>query len=171
MNEPAADPPVQRSLLLTFDYPPIVGGIANFLGRLWRLAGHEGCTTLAPAFEGDREFDAEHPVTTRRFLTPQVGATGKLIAFAAAALRTAWWCVWNRPDLVIAGQLVRAGPICYLWHRLTGRPFDLWVYGGETDPHFTRNRRMTRRLHRIMRSDRSMQPGRPTRFPRSSALD
>ena len=90
MNEPAADPPVQRALLLTFDYPPIVGGIANVLGRLWRLAGHEGCTILAPAFEGDREFDAEHPVTTRSFLTPQVGATGKLIAFAAAALRTAW---------------------------------------------------------------------------------
>ena len=146
--------PLQRSLLITFDYPPIVGGIALVLGRFWRFAGHERCAILAPATKGDQEFDAQHPVETHRFLAPKGGILAKLIAFIAAAWHTCSWVVRHRPDCLIAGQLVRAGLICYLWHRLTGRPFDLWVYGGETDPHFTSSRWMTRRLQHILRSAR-----------------
>ena len=146
--------PVQRSLLITFDYPPIVGGIALVLGRFWRFAGHDGCAILAPSTEGDQAFDAQHPVETHRFLAPKGGILAKLTAFVAAACHTCSWVVRNRPDCLIAGQLVRAGPICYVWHRLTGRPFDLWVYGGETDPHFTSSRWMTRRLQHILRSAR-----------------
>jgi phosphatidyl-myo-inositol dimannoside synthase len=151
---PPQQPQGQRSLLITFDYPPIVGGIAHVLGRFWRISGHEGCTILAPSAAGDLDFDAEHPVCTLRFAAGGSGTLGKVFAFVAATWRACWWLVRNRPDFVIAGQLVRAGPICYMWHRLTGRPFDLWVYGGETDPRFTGSRWMTGHLHRILRSAR-----------------
>lgn len=143
-----------RSLLITFDYPPIVGGIAHVLGRFWRLAGHAGCTILAPSTAGAAAHDEDHPIHTLRFAAAGSRPIGKVSAFVAASWQAAWWLARNRPDFVIAGQLVRAGPICYLWHRLTGRPFDLWVYGGETATHFTGNAWMTRRLHRILRSAR-----------------
>ncbi len=124
------------------------------LGQFWRLAGHQGCTILAPSTAGDAQYDEEHPVTTHRFFAPKGGAPAKLISLVAAAWRAGWWTLRHRPDVLIAGQLVRAGPICYLWHRVTRRPFDLWVYGGETDPHFTSSPWMTRRLQHILRSAR-----------------
>jgi len=57
---------------------------------------------------------------------------------------------------VVAGQLVRAGPIAYAWHRLTGRPYDLWVYGGETSPAFAPRPWMTRFLRRVLRQARTV---------------
>lgn len=126
-----------KSLLITYDYPPIIGGIAHVLALFWRLAGHEGCAILAPDAPGAREFDRQHPVRTGRYpVFAGLGTAGKVLAFGAALLWSAAALVRQRPDLVVAGQLVRAGPIAYAWHRLTGRPYDLWVYGGETSPEF-----------------------------------
>lgn len=143
-----------RSLLVTFDYPPAIGGIALALDRFWRLAGHDGCTILAPRAPGDAAADRGHPVRTVRFPAPRRGRAGKLLTFAAAALWLARQVARQGPDLVVAGQLVRAGPLAWAFHRLTGRPYDLWVYGGETRIAFPASRRLTRFLHRVLREAR-----------------
>ncbi|MFH1567995.1 MAG: glycosyltransferase [Gemmatimonadota bacterium] len=126
-----------RSLLITFDYPPAVGGIARVLAHFWRLAGHDGCAILAPAGAGALDFDRDHLVRTVRFpAIAGLGALGKALTFGAGLLWASAQLARQRPDLVVAGQLVRAGPLAWAWHRLTGRPYDLWVYGGETSPGF-----------------------------------
>ena len=52
----------------------------------------------------------------------------------------------------MAGQLVRAGPIAYIWHPWTGRPYCIWAYGGETSAQFLASRGLTRQLHRVLKS-------------------
>ena len=150
------DPPV-RSLLLTYDYPPIVGGIANVLALFWRLCGHSGSLILAPGGLGARQFDSQHPVRTIRYpVIGVLGPLGKTVTFLLALLWAAACLVRYRPDLVMAGQLVRAGPIALAWHRLTGRPFDVWVYGGETSPSFTSLPPLTRHLHGVLARARTI---------------
>jgi phosphatidylinositol alpha-1,6-mannosyltransferase len=142
-----------KTLLLTFDYPPIIGGIANVLATFTRLASGPECVILAPAGKGAKELDASHPVRTIRYPTfSEKHLIGKLLNLASAAVWTVMWVVYHRPRILIAGQVVRAGPIAYLWHRMTGRPFYLWVFGGETDPAFTPSSFFTRFLHRILRA-------------------
>jgi len=144
-----------KTLLVTFDYPPMVGGIANMLESLWQRAGHRGSLILAPSAPGASEVDAQHPARTFRF--PVVGGSG-LIATAVNTLSCLAWFVFlavrHRPELIIAGQIRRAGPLAHLWSVVTRRPFALWVYGGETSPEFTASRWTTRYMHRMLRAAR-----------------
>ena len=146
-----------KSLLITYDYPPIIGGIAHVLARFWRLAGNEGSAILAPGGAGARTFDRQHPVRTIRYpVVGGLGTPGKGLTFLSALLWAAACLARQRPDLVVAGQLVRAGPIAYAWHRLTGCPYDLWVYGGETNLEFAPRPWMTSYLHRVLRGARAV---------------
>lgn len=146
-----------RSLLLTFDYPPTVGGIAVVLEHMWRLAGHSECLVLAPDADGAEALDMRHPVPTTRFWAPTAGGiVGKMLTFASGALSLLGGVLRHKPDLLIAGQVVRAGPIAWLFHRLTGRPYDLWVYGGETRPGFAGGSWVDRIVHRILRDARTL---------------
>ena len=141
-----------KTLLLTFDYPPIIGGIANVLATFMRLAAGPGSVIVAPGRPGAREFDASHPIRTIRYPTlSESHPIGKLFNLASATVWSVMWMAYHRPRVLIAGQVVRAGPIAYLWHLMTGRPFYLWVYGGETDPAFTPLPLFTRFLHRVLR--------------------
>jgi len=146
-----------RSLLLTYDYPPIVGGIASVLAVFWRLCGHSRSLILAPGGRGARQFDSQHPVQTIRYpVVGILGPLGKALTFFLALAWAAACLLRYRPELVVAGQLVRAGPIALAWCRLTGRPFDVWVYGGETSPSFTSLPLLTRHLHGVLRRARTI---------------
>jgi phosphatidylinositol alpha-1,6-mannosyltransferase len=158
-----------RSLLLTFDYPPTVGGIAAVLDRFWRLAGHSDCIILAPDAPGAAAFDAGHPIRTIRFPAPGSGAIGKALAFAMGALWTEVWIFRHRPELLIAGQVVRAGPLAWLFHALTGHPFDVWVYGGETRRDFAGPIWFSKFLHGIQHKARVLLTNSP--FTTQEMLD
>lgn len=146
-----------RSLLITYDYPPVVGGIARVLDRFWRLAGHRDCAILAPGGAGARAFDRHRPVRTTRYpVVGGLGVVGKILTFLCALLWAAVCLARQRPQLVVAGQLVRAGPLAHAWQRLTGCPYDLWVYGGETSLGFAPRPWMTRYLHRVLRGARTV---------------
>ncbi len=144
-----------KSLLLTYDYPPTIGGIANILATFMRLAGDRDCLILAPGADGAREFDAAHPVPTVRFpVVNSLGLVGRLLSFLLASTWTFCWLLRQRPDLVVAGQVARAGPVVYLWHKLTGKPYYVWAYGGETSFEFLPSSLLTRFLHHILRRSR-----------------
>ncbi len=141
-----------KSLLVTFDYPPMIGGISNALGTLWERAGSNDSLVLAPAATGDGGLDARRAATTIRF--PVVSGSGR-IAKAINTISCFGWFVGcairHRPEVVIAGQVLRAGLIARLWSLVTRRPFYLWVYGGETNRDFTRSSWMTRLAQRTLR--------------------
>ena len=144
-----------RSLLVTFDYPPMIGGIANALGILWERAGDADSVVLAPAAAGAGRVDAAGQRKTMRF--PVVGGNGvaaKLVNMLSCFTCFAFCVLRYRPRVVIAGQVRRAGSIARIWSVVTGRPYSLWVYGGETSPGFTRSSSATAYVQRILRKAR-----------------
>ena len=146
-----------KSVLVTFDYPPIVGGIANALATFLRLARPSRCLILAPGAPGAAEFDGDFPVPTLRFpVVAGLGFVGKTLTLVAAVTWTALNLIRVRPDLFVAAQLVRAGPMALVWQLVSRRPYDVWVYGGETSPQFTSMRWLTRLLHGILRRARKV---------------
>lgn len=50
-----------KTLLVTNDYPPRVGGIQRTLEALWRELPHDRVAVLAPSWEGAEAFDAAAP--------------------------------------------------------------------------------------------------------------
>jgi phosphatidylinositol alpha-1,6-mannosyltransferase len=70
-----------RTLLVTNDYPPRIGGIQRTLEALWRELPPERVAVLAPSWDGAEAFDAVAPYAIRRepgeFLwpTPDLAAT------------------------------------------------------------------------------------------------
>ena len=55
-----------RTLLVTNDYPPRVGGIQRTLEALWKELPPDRVAVLAPAWEGADAFDASVPYEVRR---------------------------------------------------------------------------------------------------------
>ncbi len=144
-----------KTLLLTFDYPPMIGGIANALGTLWERSGCHESVVLAPAGKGAGELDGAGRSTTVRFpVVAGNGVASKLINLSSGLAWFTYCAIRFRPQLVIAGQIRRAGPIARLWSIVTRRPYYLWVYGGETSPDFTRSARATAYLQRVLRGAR-----------------
>lgn len=144
-----------RTLLVTFDYPPMVGGIATLFGTLWPRAGHAETMILAPSGAGSAALDAAHPGRVFRF--PASGRGGRLAKALDMATCLVWFAaiaVRHRPEMVIAGQIARAGPLAHVWSALTGRPYAVWVYGGETSSAFTASPLATRYLQHVLRAAR-----------------
>ena len=72
---------------------------------------------------GASEFDDSFPVPTIRFANwNRFGFIRKGLSLMAAVSRTGFTLLHVRPDLFIAAQLVRAGPMALAWHLLSGRP-------------------------------------------------
>jgi phosphatidyl-myo-inositol dimannoside synthase len=78
---------VPRTLLLTNDYPPRVGGIQRTLGALVDELPPDRITVLAPAWEGDLAFDRSQPYRVLRqrdgFLWPTPEMAGRVRAAVA----------------------------------------------------------------------------------------
>jgi phosphatidylinositol alpha-1,6-mannosyltransferase len=71
-----------RTLLVTNDYPPRVGGIQRTLEALWRELPSDRVSVLAPAWEGAEAFDAAAPYPIVReptaFIWPTPGFSARL---------------------------------------------------------------------------------------------
>jgi phosphatidylinositol alpha-1,6-mannosyltransferase len=114
-----ADIPV--ALLVTRNFPPLLGGMENVnqrllheLAREWKVAlsGPEGCAAFAPEAVAVRETRLK-PLS--RFL---VGATVRSFLMARRF----------RPKLVIAGSGL-AAPMAWLAARLSGAKFVVYLHG------------------------------------------
>jgi phosphatidylinositol alpha-1,6-mannosyltransferase len=77
-----AKQPLPRTLLVTNDYPPRVGGIQRTLEALWKELPPERVSVLAPTWDGAGSFDAAAPYTIVRepseFIWPTSGFASRL---------------------------------------------------------------------------------------------
>lgn len=140
------------SLLITHDYPPNIGGIATVLSRLWEIIGSEETLILAPAVPGWRAVDMYHAARTYRYpvFHGDSNAT-KAINMLTAGLWLIGILLYHKPTVIVAGQATRAGIPAFLWNRLTGTPYFLWIYGGETSHKFIYPAAVNRFVHRVLR--------------------
>lgn len=109
------------SLLVTRNFPPLVGGMENVNKRMlealatkWHvlLSGPTGCSSHAPAAHATSEA---HVKPLPRF-------------FLASALRSLWLALRFRPRLVIAGSGL-AAPMAWAAARLVGAKFVVYLHG------------------------------------------
>ncbi len=117
-----ATTPLPRTLLVTNDYPPRVGGIQRTLEALWRELPPERVSVLAPMWEGAASFDAAAPYTIVRepteFIWPTPAFAARLDEVVAA----------HGVEVVLFGD---AFPLALLGPRLArrGTPYLVAAHG------------------------------------------
>jgi phosphatidylinositol alpha-1,6-mannosyltransferase len=116
-----------KILLLTWDYPPVRGGIQTWMCELARRVPDADVTVLAPAMPGDRAFDVQSGCRVQRIAGARTGRIAWQSSLAIAALRRS---VGWRPDLIVCGHLVTA-PAALFAHWLLGIPYVVFAYGYE----------------------------------------
>jgi phosphatidylinositol alpha-1,6-mannosyltransferase len=116
------------SLLLTYDFPPMSGGIARAMGELARHAESGSLMVSTGRVEACEEFD--HGCTARvdRLAGPseRLRTVPGLIRWARRADQLVRE---SRPDFIWAGNLRPAGPVARWIGARHGIPYGLFVYG------------------------------------------
>lgn len=142
-----------KSLLLTFDYPPVEGGISESLSKFWILANPPEGVVIAPGIEGAKNFDRNQPNRVSRF--PCLSSRtpfAKIINFFSLGVTAVWYLLTHSIEYLHCGQMVRTGIFGYLRKLLTGRGYYLWVFGGETRTDFFNSRLVASLNKKILRS-------------------
>lgn len=122
--------PSPTALIVTFDFPPLYGGIQHYAARLTAELSTFGneVVVIAPRSRGDAVVDAALRARVRRFRgTGPVRVAGELVAFGQAA-RAA-----RRPRTIALSWLPALAPAA-LPKRLRG-PLTLLAHGTELDVH------------------------------------
>ncbi len=78
MPDTPAGPDIPRTLVVTNDFPPRVGGVQQFVWNLVRELPADRVAVLAPNWPGWREHDAAQPFPVHRWPTTFLWPTGEL---------------------------------------------------------------------------------------------
>lgn len=114
-----------RSLLVTNDFPPKVGGIQSYLGELWRRLPAEETVVFAPDFPGDSDYDAEQS-------WPVVRNGHKLmIGRRRLAARVRSLVEEHDIDVVLADPLAMVGPAMVSRSQPMTTPWAPIIHGAE----------------------------------------
>lgn len=121
-----------KTLLVTADYPPILGGISTVFYNIWKYLPPDDFLVLAPSSRGAGAWDEfSGRKVYRRYLPVGDNIFKKL----ARTLLLAVYCLEiSRKEKVgyfLCGQPVIPGLIGIFLKKLRKIPFQVWVYGGE----------------------------------------
>ncbi len=113
---------VPRTLLVTNDYPPRVGGIQRTLEALWRELPPDRVSVFAPSWEGAEDFDATAPYLIERASTSFIWPSPNVAARIHDMIRR------TGTEVVLFGD---AFPLAALGPRLaaSGTPYLVAAHG------------------------------------------
>jgi len=123
-----AQPAPPRSLLVTVNYPPSIGGIERYYAELAVRMPAGSIEVSTPPMAGSREHDASHPVPVSRPPIPRRQSHKLVFVFV-------WWmqvvavCVRRRIRLLHCGNFTPAGYICRWTKRWLGIPYVIYFHG------------------------------------------
>lgn len=112
-----------RTLLVTNDFPPKVGGIQSYLFGLVESLDPSGVRVLAPSYPKAEEFDARQPYEIFREPTSRLYPTPRLlqrICDLSAGM-----------DVVQFGYALQSWILAPAMQRRTGLPYVVFVHGAE----------------------------------------
>lgn len=112
-----------RTLLVTNDFPPKIGGIQSYLFGLVSGLDPSEIRVLAPAYPKAREFDAEQPYEVFREPTPQLYPTRRLLRRICELSAGV--------DVVQFGYTLQRWVLAPAMQRRTGRPYVIFAHGAE----------------------------------------
>ena len=130
-NCEAALRPLRSGALLTTDFPPVLGGISNYLFNVYRQFDLRQVTLIAPQHPDARRFDSAQPYSAKRFRA----------ALDVPGVRGAWqvWRMYAEAEklvkrdrqLVLHCGHVNAAIAARKLKRRYGTPYLLWTHALE----------------------------------------
>lgn len=117
-----------KSLLITFDYPPIVSGIGTFFFNVWKHMNSESYIILAPKTNRYEEVDAEsrcEVIRYPRFFAAPLLRLGGLLAYCLYLINK------RKIDILVCGAPYTFGLIGLIIKKLLKKPYCVFYYGGE----------------------------------------
>jgi phosphatidyl-myo-inositol dimannoside synthase len=116
---------VPRSLFITNDFPPRIGGAQSYYWGLIRTLDPCDVIIIAPDQPGGREFDATHPYTVHRFPLEQLRPTRGLLRLSLDLIEE------HHLELVQFGHPLPTGLLGPRIVKRTGRPYIIFLGGAE----------------------------------------
>jgi len=133
-------------LLITLEYPPFKGGVANYYGNLvkyWPEAGN--IRVLADKKRDRSEKDNDNRVIRRRLVSR---------LFVPKWLGAVWHLHWtvkqHKIDHILVGQILPLGTAAYIVSLVTGKPYTVFIHGMDIT-YAQRKRRKRRMARRILK--------------------
>lgn len=114
-----------RSLLVTNDFPPKIGGIQSYLGELWDRMGADETVVYAPRQADAAVWDAQRPWPVVRSSSKYMLAVGRLTTRIDALVAQ------HRPDVVLVDPAIMVGPAMTSRRRGSSVPWAPILHGGE----------------------------------------
>jgi len=121
----AKGPCVPRSLFITNDFPPRIGGAQSYYWGLIQLLTPDDVIIIAPDQPGGREFDSSHPYTVHRYPVEQLRPTRGLLQLSLDLIEQ------NGLELVQLGHPLPTGLLGPRITRRTGLPYIVFLGGAE----------------------------------------
>lgn len=124
---------MQKSLLLTNDFPPITSGIATYFFQLWRHLPSGSVTILAPSMQGSQHIDNQLSCQVIRKRIP-VGESGtaKILKMLIIAF---WACLYvpkHKIDMLHCGQVLSTGLVGLVCRWMFKTRYIVFVCGSES---------------------------------------
>lgn len=118
----------KRVLMITLEFPPQIGGIATFLHQLTNALDHELTVLLAPAMNGDKEWDERHvtyPVIRKKLLFPKIVWPRwiKLFFIVRKIVKE------QNIELIMLHHVLPVGYVALLIKKLLGVPYIIFSHG------------------------------------------
>lgn len=117
-----------RTLLITYDFPPIISGIGTFFYQIWKFLPREETIILAPAVKGYRNVDDASGVRMIRY--PYV-VDSALLRVALLLPLSLLLVVKERIDMLVCAVPVSIGIIGLVAKKMLRVPYCVFYYGGE----------------------------------------
>jgi len=124
-HDDARSPRPPRSLFITNDFPPRVGGFQSYYYGLIQTLSPDDVVIMAPAYAGAEQFDAGIPYRVHRVETPVVWPTPRHLEMALGLIDD------FRPELVQMGHPLPAGLLAPVLKKRTGLPYLVFLGGAE----------------------------------------
>jgi glycosyltransferase involved in cell wall biosynthesis len=120
-----------RGLLVTNDFPPMVGGLATWYGRMCAVLPPEQVLVLAPRTPGAEAWDRTVPYRVVRSRAPTTPApASRMLQVVLLTSAAAWISHNNSVGVVHIGHL-HLGVVGLVLRRCLGLPYVLYLHGGE----------------------------------------
>ena len=118
-------PRVPRSLFITNDFPPRIGGAQSYYWGLIRTLDPSDVVIIAPDQAGSRDFDATHSYTVHRYPLQQLRPTRGLLRLSLELIEE------HQVELVQFGHPLPTGLLGPSIAKRTGLPYIVFLGGAE----------------------------------------
>ncbi len=118
---------MKKTLILTLEYPPHIGGIAAYLDQFTRSVSPDDIVVLAPHIIGDAEFDATrkaHVIRKKLFFPLPLWPRWLKMFWQAL-----WICRREEIERIHVHHILPVGYVAFLLSKITRTPYVLFSHG------------------------------------------